>query len=57
LGPVCGKHAENAKPLECGVEPREALRSHAVADVLTRIASHPHNRLAELLPDRWKPLA
>jgi transposase len=26
-------------------------------DVLTRIASHPHNRLAELLPDRWKPLA
>jgi transposase len=26
-------------------------------DVLTRIAAHPHNRLAELLPDRWKPLA
>ena len=25
-------------------------------DVLTRIAAHPHNRLAELLPDRWKPL-
>ena len=27
-----------------------------IRDVLTRIASHPHNRLAELLPDRWKPL-
>jgi hypothetical protein len=26
-------------------------------DVLTRIAAHPHNRLVELLPDRWKPLA
>ena len=26
-------------------------------DVLTRIAAHPHHRLAELLPDRWKPLA
>ena len=26
-------------------------------DVLTRIAAHPHNRLAELLPDRWKPPA
>ena len=25
-------------------------------DVLTRIAAHPHHRLAELLPDRWKPL-
>jgi transposase len=24
-------------------------------DVLTRIAAHPHNRLADLLPDRWKP--
>jgi transposase len=23
-------------------------------DVLTRIASHPHHRLAELLPGRWK---
>jgi transposase len=23
-------------------------------DVLTRIASHPHHRLPELLPDRWK---
>ena len=26
-------------------------------DVLTRIASHPHHRLAELLPGRWKPIA
>jgi transposase len=26
-------------------------------DVLTRIAAHPHHRLAELLPDQWKPLA
>jgi len=26
-------------------------------DILTRIAAHPHNSLAELLPDRWKPLA
>jgi transposase len=34
------------------VEPFAYLR-----DVLTRIASHPHHRLAELLPDRWKPLA
>ncbi|MCY2926655.1 MAG: transposase, partial [Planctomycetota bacterium] len=23
-------------------------------DLLTRIAAHPHNRLAELLPGRWK---
>jgi transposase len=34
------------------VNPFEYLR-----DVLTRIAAHPHNRLAELLPDRWQPLA
>ena len=26
-------------------------------DVLTRIAAHPHHRLAELLPGKWKPLA
>jgi transposase len=34
------------------VEPFAYLR-----DVLTRIAAHPHHRLAELLPDQWKPLA
>jgi hypothetical protein len=28
-----------------------------VRDVLTRIASHPHNRLGELLPGRWRSLA
>jgi transposase len=33
-----------------GVNPFEYLR-----DVLTRIAAHPMNRLAELLPDRWQP--
>jgi transposase len=32
------------------VEPFAYLR-----DVLTRIASHPHHRLAELLPGNWKP--
>jgi transposase len=26
-------------------------------DILTRIASYPHHRLAELTPNRWKPLA
>jgi transposase len=34
------------------VEPFAYLRN-----VLTRIAAHPHHRLAELLPDQWKPLA
>ena len=33
-----------------GVEPFAYLR-----DVLTRIAAHPHHRLAELLPGQWKP--
>ena len=27
-----------------------------LTDVLTRIADHPAKRIAELLPDRWKPL-
>ena len=34
------------------VNPFDYLR-----DVLTRIAAHPHHRLADLLPNRWKPLA
>lgn len=33
------------------VNPFDYLR-----DVLTRIAAHPHNRLAELQPGRWQPL-
>jgi transposase len=32
------------------VEPFAYLR-----DVLTRIADHLHNRLADLLPGKWKP--
>ena len=32
------------------VEPLAYLR-----DVLTRIAAHRHNRLAELMPNRWRP--
>jgi transposase len=35
-----------------GVNPFTYLR-----DVLTRIAAHPHQRLPELLPDRWTPPA
>jgi transposase len=31
-----------------GVEPWAYLR-----DVLDRISTHPHSRIAELLPDRW----
>ena len=34
------------------VNPFDYLR-----DVLTPVASHPHNRLDELLPDPWQPLA
>jgi transposase len=34
----------------CGVEPFAWFR-----DVLSRIATHPVNRLAELLPHNWKP--
>lgn len=34
------------------VNPFEYLR-----DVLTRIAAHPHNRLADLLPQNWNPAA
>jgi hypothetical protein len=32
-----------------GVNPFAYLR-----DVFERISSHPHNRLAELLPDHWQ---
>ena len=32
------------------VNPFDYLR-----DVLTRIAGHPHHRLADLLPGHWKP--
>jgi transposase len=35
----------------CGVEP-----STWFSDVLSRIADHPVHRLAELLPQNWKPL-
>ncbi|MCP4571750.1 MAG: IS66 family transposase [bacterium] len=35
-----------------GVEPFAYLR-----DVLTRISAHSHNRLADLLPNRWRPSA
>jgi hypothetical protein len=34
----------------CGVEPFAWFR-----DVLSRIATHPVHRLAELLPHNWKP--
>jgi transposase len=35
----------------CRVEPFAWFR-----DVLSRISTHPVNRLAELLPHNWKPL-
>ena len=35
----------------CGVEPFAWFR-----DVLSRIATHPVHRLAELLPHNWKPI-
>jgi transposase len=33
-----------------GIDPFAYLR-----DVLDRVSTHPHNRIEELLPDRWKP--
>jgi transposase len=36
---------------ELGVEPFAYLR-----DVLERVSTHPHSRIEELLPDRWKPV-
>ena len=33
-----------------GVEPLAYLR-----DVLDRVSTHPHSRIEELMPDRWKP--
>ena len=35
---------------DLGVEPFAYLR-----DVLDRVSTHPNSRIAELLPDRWKP--
>ena len=34
----------------CGVEPFAYIR-----DVLVRVSTHPASRIAELLPDVWKP--
>jgi transposase len=36
---------------ELGIDPFAYLR-----DVLDRVSTHPHRRIDELLPDRWKPL-
>jgi transposase len=36
---------------DLGVDPFAYLR-----DVLDRMSTHPHSRIEELLPDRWKPL-
>jgi transposase len=35
---------------ERGIDPFAYIR-----DVLDRVSTHPHNRIEELLPDRWKP--
>lgn len=35
---------------ELGIDPFAYLR-----DVLARVSTHPHSRIDELLPDRWKP--
>jgi transposase len=35
----------------CGVEPWSYVR-----DVLDRVSTHPMSRLAELLPDQWRPI-
>ena len=36
---------------DLGVDPLAYLR-----DVLDRVSTHPHRRIEELLPDRWKPV-
>jgi IS66 C-terminal element len=36
---------------DLGIDPFAYLR-----DVLDRVSTHPHRRIDELLPDRWKPL-
>jgi len=38
LGPVCGKRDEDAKPLECGVEPFRANTPLSMADHLSLTA-------------------
>ena len=41
-----------ATPKRLGLDPFAYL-----CDIFARISSHPQTRLAELLPDQWKPAA